>query len=395
MSELKRQSVTRKIQIIPIGDKEEINRVYEYIRNAMYVQNKAYNILISRVYADITSGNVDNVSDTYKRGSRKPKENDAEYSLYNVEDFQNIPVGLPLFANTSFMAKHDMATAKSKGLYKGKISLQNRKIDAPLYVNKKYIQIKHLHNDYNEFIDKLYTNDLQMGFAFTNGINFKLVFGNLKKSHELRSVAQNIIEENYIIQDSSISFDRTGKKIMLNLCLSIPCKDKKALNEEICVGVHFGAYTPIVCALNSQKKVVEYIGDKDEIDRVFAQIRLQRKRIRNHMKSTNGGHGTPKRMQALKRIEGRLRNFENTYSHYLSKSIVAFALKNKAKYIIVEEAPADSDNRAIGVWQFFKLNEQIKYKAKQYGIEVIEGISIDIEETGEEYVYAKEIASNK
>lgn len=43
--------LTRKIQIIPVGDKKEIDRVYKYIRDGMYNQNKAYNILISNVYS--------------------------------------------------------------------------------------------------------------------------------------------------------------------------------------------------------------------------------------------------------------------------------------------------------------------------------------------------------
>lgn len=391
----KRQSITRKIQIVPMGDKEEVSRVYNYIRNAMYVQNRAYNIIVSRVYAEILSGNVENVSEIYKKGSRKPKENEPGYSLFKAEEFTDIPVGLPLFGNTAYMAKHDMATAKSKGLYKGKITLQNKKLDAPVYVNKKFIQIKHLHDNHNDFLDKLYTKDLDMGFSFVNGINFKLVFGNLKKSHEIRSVMQNIVEENYLIQDSSIQFDRTGKKIMLNLTLSLPIRDKKDLKEDTCIGVHFGKESPVICAVNGRKKDTAHIGSAEEIQRVSTQIQQQRKRIRNHMKATTGGHGTKKRMQALNKMDSRYRNFENTYSHYISKEIVKFALKHKAKYIIIEDSPKDTTNRAIGKWAFYKLNEQIQYKANFYGMEVLSGITTEVTEESDDYLLAKEVASNK
>ncbi len=30
------QTITRKIQIFPVGNEEEINRVYKYIRDGMY-----------------------------------------------------------------------------------------------------------------------------------------------------------------------------------------------------------------------------------------------------------------------------------------------------------------------------------------------------------------------
>ena len=55
---------------------------------------------------------------------------------------------------------------------------------------------------------------------FVNGINFKLVFGNLNKSYALRSEIQQIFEKNYKVCGSSIQID--GKKIILNLSMDIP-----------------------------------------------------------------------------------------------------------------------------------------------------------------------------
>mgnify|MGYP000361559748 CR=1 FL=1 len=34
----------KKLQLIPLGDKEELNRVYTYLKDGMYYQNTAYNI---------------------------------------------------------------------------------------------------------------------------------------------------------------------------------------------------------------------------------------------------------------------------------------------------------------------------------------------------------------
>lgn len=34
-------TITRKIQLVPVGDKTEVNRVYNYIREGMKAQNLA------------------------------------------------------------------------------------------------------------------------------------------------------------------------------------------------------------------------------------------------------------------------------------------------------------------------------------------------------------------
>ena len=36
--------LTRKIQLFPVGDKEEIDRVYKYLRDGIFNQNKAMNL---------------------------------------------------------------------------------------------------------------------------------------------------------------------------------------------------------------------------------------------------------------------------------------------------------------------------------------------------------------
>ena len=378
MEQEKRQTITKKVQLVVKGDKNEVSRAYNFIRNAMYIQNRAYNILCSHAYTSIMTGNIDSLVEIYKRGSRKPKEDDETYSLYSLEDFppSEIPVGIPIFAQVGYRVKADMKKAQKNGLYKGKISLQNMKYDAPLMIPKTCFTIYHNHKDYNDFYEKLYTKDLSVSMKFVNGIEFDLVFGDLKKSHSLRNAINSIFEEDFLPQGSSIQFDKTGKKIMLNLSLSIPRREKKDLKEDKVVGVCFDTVYPVVCATNKGNSDIK-IGDRDNITRVQNQVSRQRKSIRQNMQFSNSrGHGTEKRMQALNKIEDRLKNFSTTYSHYLSKNIVNYAVNQKAKYIIVDE-PIKEEREgkeviisALGQWQYYKLTSQIKYKALHYGIEV-------------------------
>ena len=47
------QTITRKIQLIPVCDKEEINRVYTYLRDGIKSQNMAMNQYMSSLYSSM------------------------------------------------------------------------------------------------------------------------------------------------------------------------------------------------------------------------------------------------------------------------------------------------------------------------------------------------------
>lgn len=148
--------LTRKIQIIPVGDKKEIDRVYKYIRDGMYNQNKAYNILISNVYSAIYSGrSKEEINEIYKKGKRNPKETDSNYSLYEFGEVV-FPKGLPTASSVGMKVKQDIMTAKKDGLFKGKVSLPNKKLDSPLIIESQQFKIYHNYENYNDFLDSLF-----------------------------------------------------------------------------------------------------------------------------------------------------------------------------------------------------------------------------------------------
>ncbi len=364
------QTITRKIQLYPVGDKEEIDRVYKYIRDGMYNQNKAYNILISSVYYAIYTGKTkQEIDEIYKRGKRNPKEDDSNYSLYKFGEIQ-FPKGLPTASSIGMKVKQDIKISKERGLFKGKCSLPNKRLDAPLVVEHKYFSFYHNYEDYNIFENNLFSEKLEVFMKFVNGIEFKIVFGNPHKSHELRCVIQNIFDEVYKVQGSSIQFDSTGKKIILNLSIAIP-KKKMDLDENTVVGVDLGVAIPAVCALNNDEYVREFIGSRDDFLRVRTKIQAQKRRLQKSIKYTNGGHGRNKKLKPLKKFEDYEKNFVQTYSHMVSKHVVDFAVKHNAKYINVEDLEGyNASDFILRNWSYFKLEQYITYKARIYGIEV-------------------------
>lgn len=367
--------LTRKIQLIPVGDKEETNRVYKYLRDGIYNQNKAMNQYISALYVgaiqDFSKDARAELNKLYGRVSASKKG-----SAYTKDII--FPKGLPI-GMMAMNVNQDFSKSCKDGLLYGKVSLPTYKKDNPLIVHVDYVRLRKTnpHRDngiyydyesYADFLKHLHKSDLEVFIKFANNITFKMIFGNPHKSHGLREEIRQIFEEYYKVRGSSIQIN--GKKIILNLSMEVPKEDIK-LDENVVVGVDLGIAIPAVCVLNNNEYIRKSIGSKDDFLRIRTQIQSQRRRLQKSLTATNGGHGRNKKLQALNRLSNRERNFVKTYNHYVSKQVVDFAVKNKAKYINVEDLSGfDSSKFILRNWSYYELQQFITYKASKYGIEV-------------------------
>lgn len=359
-------TITRKVQLVPIGDKEEVNRVYTFIRNGMYGQYVASNFLMSELAANFYAHNRDLSDDDYKV---KMKEI-LKYSNPILDDIE-FQTGLGSKSDIIRKVQQDFQTSIKNGLARGERSITNYRRTNPLLVSGRFIKFTYEYPSYTDFLDNLYSPNLKVVMKFVNKIKFDVVFGNPHKSEELRSVFKNIFEENYKVCGSSIGIEKT--KIILNLTLQIPKKERK-LDENTVVGVDIGLVNPAVCALNNNKNARLYIGSADDFLRVRLQLQAQRKRLQKALNNTTGGHGRKKKLQALDRLKKREKNFVQTYNHMISRKIVDFALKHNAKYINIENLEGYTDksenNFILRNWSYYQLQQFIQYKASMYGIEV-------------------------
>ena len=154
------------------------------------------------------------------------------------------------------------------------------------------------------------------------------------------------------------------------MSMDIP-KQELELDENTVVGVDLGIAIPAVCGLNNNDYIRQSIGSKDDFLRVRTQLQSQRRRLQKSLSTTSGGHGRKKKLKPLERLSDRERNFVKTYNHYVSKNVVDFAVKNKAKYINIEDLSGfDSSKFILRNWSFYELQQFITYKASKYGIEV-------------------------
>ncbi len=53
-----RMTICRKIKLFPVGDKEEINRVYKFIRDGQYAQYQASNLLMGQLMSEFYKYNT-------------------------------------------------------------------------------------------------------------------------------------------------------------------------------------------------------------------------------------------------------------------------------------------------------------------------------------------------
>lgn len=367
----KSTTLSIKVRLYPLGDKDDVNHAYEYIRKGQYAQNRAYNILISHIYAAIYAGKPEEeIKEIYARGSRKAGSRLG--SLYDGHDI-DFPKGENITGNVYMKVRQDLQSAKARGLFKGKSSLPNKRLDAPLIIQGRSFSLYHGYGSDEELFQVLDDGSAPEVFIkFVNGIHFKVIFGNPKQSGRIISVFRKLFTGEYQKCGSSLQFDKTGKKIILNLTCKMPVKELE-LQEDCVVGVRYGFLSPIVCALNREGYgSMEEIGDQQEFIRMRTRIQEQRKREQTIANYNRGGRGCKKKLASMERFKRYEKERAKNYNHVLSRKIVDFAKKHKAKYIYMEDLSEiyHEDTFVLRNYNCYQLAQFVEYKAKMYGMEV-------------------------
>lgn len=384
--------VVRKFTLKVVGEKEEINRVYEYLRKGMHEQNTAMNQYMSALYISemqkITKEDRNELNKLYGRIGKSKNG-----SAYKKE--MNFATGIGSTAELTNKVKKDF-----KNIYcdvmSGKRALTNYKIDNPLLVGSWLVTLRRENTKYDtgfyhnyeteeQFKDHLYKSDLEVFIKFANNVTFKVDFGHsIKKSAEKRATIGKIFDSEYKVCGSSIGID--NNKIILNLTIDVP-KQVFSLDENVVVGVDVGMAVPAMCALNNNDYIKEACGNEDNLLAKRTELQNEYKRLQKRLKYNSGGHGRKKKLKPLEKLKLHERNFVQTYNHKISKEVVDFAIKHKAKYINLEDlsgfpdrikkhdADKPFDKRAkeqfvLRNWSYYELQSFITYKAQMAGIEV-------------------------
>lgn len=320
---------------------------------------------------------VDKASEAYNKAQEKFYKLEKDFSRKAREIYQQA-VGLARQTRLSKLVKShfklnvdtvDRITAKvisdfnndmKTGLLSGQRSLRNYRSTNPLMIRAKSMRFYEENGDYF--------------FKWVKGVIFKIVISEGSKQRanilELKTTLERIMDGTYKVCDSSIELD---KNLILNLSLDIPITKENVFVPNRVVGVDLGLKIPAYVSLNDTHYIKRAIGDINEFLKVRTQLQSQRRRLQKSLQSTNGGKGRNKKLKGLERITEKERNFVKTYNHFLSKSIIDFALKNQAGIVHLEELKFDKmkAKSILRNWSYYELQTMIEYKAQREGIEVI------------------------
>ena len=132
-------NLTRKYELQVVGDKEEINRVYTWLRQGIEAQNKAMNEYMSHLFmAKSCEMSLDDRKELNNLFQRVTNSKKGSGYTKDIE----FPVGLPIAASASRKVKQDFDNACKKGLMYGRISLPTYKSNNPLIVHVRFVALR-------------------------------------------------------------------------------------------------------------------------------------------------------------------------------------------------------------------------------------------------------------
>lgn len=355
---------------------------YNLVRTAMEEEARRKNYILSWIFSEMRLNRVDQmeslkdkfkfISDTINYAYRKKGSNKG--SLFDDTEINSI-------LNAYGIAWNQELTKEIKDLVKngaleGKVSLTNYKLDSPFTIAKTHFSFDHDYDSFEELCEHIDDSDCKMymnyGGNCPNGNNpaslarFRINLGHGKNRDELKATLLKVYSGEYQYCGSSIQISKN--KIILNLSMKIP-KIETELDENTVCGVDLGIAVPAMCALNNDMYKGLAIGSADDFLRVRTKHQEQRRRLQKSLKNSNGGHGRKKKLKPLDRMNKAEAHFVETYCHMVSKRVVEFAVRNRAKYINIENLNGyDSSKFILRNWSFYKLQQYITYKAERYGI---------------------------
>lgn len=139
-----RITICRKIKLTPLGDKEERNRVFQYIRNGQYAQYQACNLLMGQLISEYYKYDRDIKNEDFKARQKEIMKNSNP--LFHEIEFA---IGNDTPSAVTQKVKADFNTALKNGLAKGERSVTNYKRTNPLITRGRSIQFYHNYGTYH------------------------------------------------------------------------------------------------------------------------------------------------------------------------------------------------------------------------------------------------------
>lgn len=257
----------------------------------------------------------------------------------------------------------DSFKTHSKEMLKGNLTFRR---DQPIPVRHRSLK---LNEDYTINLPFM-TNDLAetYGFKGRSKQSFEVQLGTKGNA---KIILDRILNGEYIACDSAVQRNNKGKWFLL-LSYKQPVKEN-ILDSETIVGIDLGIAKAAYLAVNNSKK--NTFIDGGEVTTYGRKIKARRKSLQNQLRvcsDNRRGRGKRTLLKPLEILSEKESNFRNTTNHRYSKYIVDWSVKQGAGTIQMEDLSGiNKENNFLSNWDYYDLQQKIKYKAEKEGIEVI------------------------
>ena len=258
----------------------------------------------------------------------------------------------------------DIYKKKQKDILRGNATIPNCKRQQPIFIPGRSIQVTGIDTIKIPIFDR---NGKKKHNLKTGSVEFKI---HSNKNHA-NIVMQRILDERYKICDSALQ--RKGKDVYILLVYKDTQVKQVAVDKNKILGLDLGISKAVTMQVDDTKKH-DYI-DGGEIEAFRQRVNKQRRQKQNQLKycsDNRHGHGRKTLLKPLKNLEHKIENFKNLTNHRYSKYIVDYAIKNGCGTIQMEDLTGISSHDSfLKTWSYYDLQEKIKYKAQEYGIDVV------------------------
>lgn len=180
-----------------------------------------------------------------------------------------------------------------------------------------------------------------------------------------------------------VKHDDRNKRWWLYVTYDFPATMHNSLNPTVAVGVDLGVSCPLYAAISNGharlgRRQFRALGAR--IRSLQTQVMARRRgmqaggQVAVSQETARSGHGRKRKLQPIKKLEGRINDAYNTLNHQLSTAVIDFAKNHGAGVIQIENL--DDLKETLrgtylgGRWRYHQLREFLEYKSKEAGIEL-------------------------
>ena len=259
--------------------------------------------------------------------------------------------------------------ASYKDILRGTMSVPSYKRDQPIDIHSQNLKIT---KDDRGFLlrTSLLNTDGKEHLGISHKGKLELVIHPGDGSG--KTILNRILNGEYKTGSSKIK--QVKSKWMLYLTYQFDAQEQ-SLDPKKIMGIDLGIVVPI-CLAYSDSKLMRYSFNeaRDEITHFRTTLEARRRSLLRQGKVCGDGrkgHGRNTRIAPIEAISHKVSNFRDTCNHKYSRRVIEMAKKKDCGVIQMENLEGISkDDKFLKNWTYYDLQQKIKYKAEEAGIEV-------------------------